>query len=149
MEFAANAMAGETSCDSEVGFLREAHQTMTAALALSDNKDSRSMAAYVFARVGDSAQLENLVSEIAERWPFDTLLNQVWLPLAQATSDIQHNHPAEAIARLKSAAPYEWGGPPDGAVYWPMYIRGEAFLKARDGVKAAAGVSESSASSRH
>jgi serine/threonine protein kinase/tetratricopeptide (TPR) repeat protein len=138
MEFAANAMAGETSCDSEVGFLKEAHQTMTAALALSDNKDSRSMAAYVFARVGDSAQLEKSVSEIAERWPFDTLLNQVWLPLAQATSDIQHNHPAEAIARLESAAPYEWGGPPDGAVYWPMYIRGEAFLKARDGVKAAA-----------
>jgi tetratricopeptide (TPR) repeat protein len=138
MEFAANAMAGETSCDSEVGFLKEAHQTMTAALALSDNKDSRSMAAYVFARVGDSAQLEKSVSKIAKQWPFDTLLNQVWLPLAQATSDIQHNHPAEAIARLESAAPYEWGAPPGGAIYWPMYIRGEAFLKARDGVKAAA-----------
>jgi tetratricopeptide (TPR) repeat protein len=58
--------------------------------------------------------------------------------LAQATNDIQRNQPAEAILRLESAAPYELGGPPSGAVYWPIYIRGEAFLKARAGVKAAA-----------
>jgi hypothetical protein len=49
------------------------------------------------------------------------------LPLAQATNDFQRNQPAEAIARLESAAPYEFGGPPDGAIYWPIYMRGEAF----------------------
>jgi tetratricopeptide (TPR) repeat protein len=138
MEFAATAMATEASCDSELGFLKEAHQTMTAALALSANKVSRSIAAYVFAREGDGAQSQKLVGELAKEWPFDTLLNQVWLPLAQATNDIQRNHPAEAIARLESAAPYDWGGPPFGALYWPIYIRGEAFLKARNGEKAAA-----------
>ena len=52
--------------------------------------------------------------------------------------ELERNHPAEAIARLESAAPYELGGPPGGAVFWPIYIRGEAFLKTRDGVKAAA-----------
>ncbi len=138
MEFAANAMAAEATCDSELGFLKEARQAMTAAVALSDGKDSRSIAAYVFAREGDGAQSQKLVGELAKEWPFDTLLNRVWLPLAQATNDIQRNQPAEAILRLESAAPYELGGPPSGAVYWPIYIRGEAFLKARDGVKAAA-----------
>jgi serine/threonine protein kinase/Flp pilus assembly protein TadD len=138
MEFAAGAMAAEAICDSELGFLNEARQTITAALALSDNQGSRSIAAYVFARVGDSAYSEKLVSALAKESPFDTLLNQVWLPLARATTDIERNHPEEAIAQLESAAPYEWGGPPNGAVYWPIYIRGEAFLKARDGVKAAA-----------
>ncbi len=138
MEFAANAMAAEATCDSELGFLKEARPAMTAALALSDGKDSRSSAAYVFAREGDGAQSQKLVGELAKEWPFDTLLNRVWLPLAQATNDIQRNQPAEAILRLESAAPYELGGPPSGAVYWPIYIRGEAFLKARDGVKAAA-----------
>ena len=137
-EFAANAMAAEATCDSELGFLKEARQAMTAALALSDSRDSRSIAACVFARGGDAAQSQKLIGDLAREWPFDTLLNQVWLPLAQATSDTQRNQPAEAIARLESAAPYEWGGPPSGAIYWPMYIRGEAFLKARDGVKAAA-----------
>jgi serine/threonine protein kinase/tetratricopeptide (TPR) repeat protein len=138
MEFAADVMADETRCNSEVGFLKEAQQTMTAALALSDNKESRSAAAYVFARAGDSARSQKFVSEIAKKWPFDTLLTQVWVPLAQAVSDNQRNHPAEAIARLESAAPYEWGAGPGGAVYWPTYIRGEAFLKTRDGAKAAA-----------
>ena len=138
LEFAASAMAAEATCDSELGFPKEAHQIMTAALALSDGKDSRSSAAYVFAREGDSAQSQKLVGELKKEWPFDTLLNQVWLPLAQATNDIQRNQPAEAIARLESAAPYEWGGPPFGALYWSIYIRGEALLKARDGVKAAA-----------
>ncbi len=137
-EVAATVMAIEATCDSELGFLKEAHQTMTAALTLPDNKKSRSIAAYVFARVGDSAQSQKLVGELAKELPFDTLLNQVWLPLAQATNDIQHNQPAQAIARLEAAAPYDLGGPPDGALYWPIYIRGEAFLKARDGVKAAA-----------
>ncbi len=138
MEFAAIVMAAEATCDSELGFLKEARPAMTAALALSDGKDSRSIAAYVFAREGDGAQSQKLVGELAKEWPFDTLLNRVWLPLAQATNDIQRNQPAEAILRLESAAPYELGGPPSGAVYWPIYIRGEAFLKARDGVKAAA-----------
>jgi tetratricopeptide (TPR) repeat protein len=138
MEFAANVMAAEATCDSELGFLKEARQAMTAGLALSDSKDSRSSAAYVFAREGDSAQSQKLVGELAKERPFDTLLNQVWLPVAQATNDIQRNQPAEAIARLESAGPYELGGPPSGAIYWPIYIRGEAFLKERDGVKAAA-----------
>ncbi len=137
MEFAGSAMATEATCDSELGFLKEALQTITAALALSDSKDSRSVAAYVFAREGAGAQSQKLVSELAKEWPFDTILNQVLLPVAQATNDIQRNHPAEAIARLESAAPYDWGGPPGGALYWSIYIRGEAFLKARDGVKAA------------
>jgi len=137
-EFAADALADEATCDSELGFLKEARQAMTAALALSDNRDSRSIAAYVFARGGDAAQSQKLIGDLAKEWPFDTILNQVWLPVAQATSDIQRHQPAEAIARLESAAPYEWGGPPSGAKYWPTYIRGEAFLKARDGVKAAA-----------
>jgi eukaryotic-like serine/threonine-protein kinase len=131
-------MAAEATCDSELGFLKQARQAMTTGLALSDSKDSRSSAAYVFAREGDSAQSQKLVGELKKEWPFDTLLNQVWLPLAQATNDIQRNQPAEAISRLESAAPYDFGGPPDGAVYWPIYIRGEAFLKERDGVKAAA-----------
>jgi eukaryotic-like serine/threonine-protein kinase len=121
-----------------LGFLKEARQAMTAALALSDIRDLRSIAAQVFARGGDAAQSQKLIGDLAKEWPFDTILNQVWLPVAQATNDIRRNQPAEAIARLESAAPYEWGGPPSGAIYWPVYIRGEAFLKARQGVKAAA-----------
>jgi eukaryotic-like serine/threonine-protein kinase len=137
-EVAASVIGDEATCDSELGFLKEAGQAMKSAFALSDDKDSRSVAAYVFAREGEGTQSQKLVSDLAKEWPFDTLLTQVWLPLAQAANDIQRNQPAQAIARLESAAPYELGGPPLGAIYWPLYIRGEAFLKTGDGVKAAA-----------
>jgi serine/threonine protein kinase/tetratricopeptide (TPR) repeat protein len=137
-EVAASVMAAEATCDSELGLLKEAGHAMKAALALADDKDSRSVAAYVFAREGDGPQSQKLVSDLTKEWPFDTLLTQVWLPLAQATNDIYRNQPAQAVARLESAAPYELGGPPIGAMYWPIYIRSEAFLKTRDGVKAAA-----------
>jgi tetratricopeptide (TPR) repeat protein len=137
-EVEAGVMGAEATCDSEVGFLKEAGQAIKAALAFADDKDSRSVAAYVFAREGDGTQSQKFVSDLAKEWPFDTLLTQIWLPLAQATNDLYRNQPAQAIARLESAAPYELGGPPLGAMYWPMYIRGEAFLKTRDGAKAAA-----------
>jgi serine/threonine protein kinase/tetratricopeptide (TPR) repeat protein len=137
-EVAAGVMGDEATCNAELGFLKEAGQVMRAAFALSDDKDVRSVAAYVFAREGDGTQSQKLVSDLTKEWPSDTLLIQVWLPLAQAATDIQRNQPAQAIARIESATPYEWGGPPLGATYWPFYIRGEAFLKARDGVKAAA-----------
>jgi serine/threonine protein kinase/tetratricopeptide (TPR) repeat protein len=137
-EVAADAMSAEATCDSELGFLKEAASAMRAALALADDKDARSVATYVFARAGDSTQSQKIVSDLTKEWPFDTLLTYVWLPLAQATNDIERNQPTQAIARLESAAPYESGGPPLGAMYWPSYIRGEAYLKIRDGVKAAA-----------
>ena len=38
---------------------------------------------------------------------------------------------------LEAAAPYEFGAPPIGAVYWPMYVRGEAYLRLHNGAKAA------------
>jgi tetratricopeptide (TPR) repeat protein len=137
-DVAADAMSAEATCDSESGFLKEAGPAVRAALALADDKDWRSVAAYVFARAGDSTQSQKLVSDLTKEWPFDTLLTYVWVPLAQATNDIYRNQPAQAIARLESAAPYEFGGAPLGAIYWPIYIRAEAFLKTRDGVKAAA-----------
>jgi len=38
---------------------------------------------------------------------------------------------------LEVAIPYELGGPPLGATYWPMYVRGEAYLRSGDGAKSA------------
>ncbi len=38
---------------------------------------------------------------------------------------------------MEATAPYEFGSPPEGAIYWPMYVRGEAYLRLRNGGKAA------------
>jgi hypothetical protein len=43
----------------------------------------------------------------------------------------------QAVDTLEAAVPYEFGSPPVGASYWPMYVRGEAYLRLHNGAKAA------------
>jgi tetratricopeptide (TPR) repeat protein len=58
--------------------------------------------------------------------------------MAQAFSDLQRNQPAQALARLEKAAPYELGTGPGAAGYAINYFRGEVYLRLKDGAKAAA-----------
>jgi tetratricopeptide (TPR) repeat protein len=68
----------------------------------------------------------------------DTLLNNVFLPVARATIEIQRNNPTQAIKLLEAASPYELGSGPGTAGYLPIYTRAQAYLQAREGAKAAA-----------
>ena len=94
--------------------------------------------AYGLARVGDASGSQKLMDGLAKEFPTDTLVNSVWLPVARASNQIKANQAAQAVSTLEAAIPYELGGPPNGAIYWPMYVRGEAYLSLHDGAKAAA-----------
>jgi serine/threonine protein kinase/tetratricopeptide (TPR) repeat protein len=137
-EFVLLLRLARASCQAEVGNRAQARQEAIEAITLSDDRDVRIYAVDVLARAGDSSRSEKLVGELAKEFPGDTLLNQVWLPVARATNQIQGNQPAQAIASLEAATPYELGSVPDGAAYWPMQVRGEAYLRLREGAKAAA-----------
>ena len=125
-------------CEAEVGNGAVARQKAAEALALSDDRDTRLGAASGLARAGDAGQSQKLVEQLARDYPTDTLLNAVWLPIARATNQINTNQAAQAVASLEAATPYELGSPPSGASYWPMYVRGQAYLRLGDGPKAAA-----------
>jgi tetratricopeptide (TPR) repeat protein len=56
----------------------------------------------------------------------------------QAEQYLQKNQPNEAIAALEPVRPYELGSGPRTAGFMPNYLRGVAYLKLNDGVKAAA-----------
>ena len=114
-----------------------ARQVASQALASSDDRDARVQAAALLARAGDASRSQKLIEELAKEFPTDTLLNSVWLPVARATNLIRANQAGQAVDTLEAAAPYEFGAPPNGALYWPMYVRGEAYLHLRDGAKAA------------
>jgi hypothetical protein len=51
---------------------------------------------------------------------------------------LQENRPTEAITALEPIRRYELGVGPHGAAFWPNHLRGMAYLKLHDGVKAAA-----------
>jgi tetratricopeptide (TPR) repeat protein/predicted Ser/Thr protein kinase len=132
-------LAGEASCDAEAGFVQEASQPMNTALALSESSDARGDAALVFARTGDAARAEKLITDLSKEFPYDTLLNQVKIPTAQAMMSLQRNQPGQAVGALDSAQPYELGADRRAiGSFVVIYTRGEAFLHLHDGAKAAA-----------
>ena len=136
-EFAAGIRMLDASCLAEVGNPALARQVILQALASSDDRDTRVAAAVGLARAGDTSRSQKLIEELAREFPTDTLQNSVWLPVAKATNQIRADQPGQAVDTLEAAAPYEFGAPPIGAVYWPMYVRGEAYLHLRNGEKAA------------
>jgi tetratricopeptide (TPR) repeat protein/predicted Ser/Thr protein kinase len=138
-EWGAMNREAEANCDAEAGFPQEARQTLNAALALSENGDLRGDAARVFASSGDTARSEKLITDLGKEFPYDTLLNQVELPAARGVISLERNQAAQAVAALDSAKPYELGAHRRVVGdFSAIYIRGEAFLHLRDGVKAAA-----------
>jgi eukaryotic-like serine/threonine-protein kinase len=137
-ELAAGLRQTDSSCLAEVGYTALARQTALEALAASNDRDTRIAGTYGLARVGDASGSQKLMDGLAKEFPADTLLNSVWLPVARASNQIKANQPAQAVSTLEAAIPYELGGPPNGAIYWPMYVRGEAYLGLHDGAKAVA-----------
>ncbi len=136
-ELAAGIRLLDASCLAEVGNQTLARQVASQALALSDDRDARVGAADTLARAGDPIRSQKLIEQLAKEFPTDTLQNSVWLPVARATNLIRANQAGQAVDTLEAAAPYEFGSPPNGATYWPMYVRGEAYLRLRNGAKAA------------
>jgi eukaryotic-like serine/threonine-protein kinase len=128
----------DTVCDVETGNETSARQKASAAVAASNQRDTRVTAAYVLARAGDASQSQKLMEQGAKESPTDTIVNAVWLPIARAANQIHANQAAQAVASLEVSSRYEMGSPPSGASYWPMYVRGDAYLHLRDGAKAAA-----------
>jgi tetratricopeptide (TPR) repeat protein len=114
-----------------------------AGLALSNGRDVEAMSAMALALVGDSNQARRLASDLAKRFPEDTLAQIEYLPMIQACTGLGIGHGADgaskAIAALAVAARYELGVT-NGAVLWQFnapYLRGEAYLAARQGTAAA------------
>ena len=58
--------------------------------------------------------------------------------MVQAEEYLQQNQPDKAIAGLEPTRPYELGAGPRSAGFMPNHLRGSAYLKLHDGVKAAA-----------
>jgi serine/threonine protein kinase/tetratricopeptide (TPR) repeat protein len=136
-ELAAGIRLVDASCLAEIGHQALAREVALQALASSNDRDTRTQAADTLARAGDTSRSQKLIEDLAREFPTDTLLNSVWLPVARATNQIRADGAGQAVDTLEAAVPYEFGTPPSGALYWPMYVRGEAYLRLRKGAKAA------------
>ncbi|MFY9731306.1 MAG: winged helix-turn-helix domain-containing protein [Candidatus Acidiferrales bacterium] len=99
-------------------------------------EDVQFATALASAITGDTARGRMLADDMVKRFPEDTFVQFVYVPMIRAQLWITRRDPAKAIEALQAAAPYEMGD----LVYvklYPAYVRGEAYLAMRDGSNAA------------
>jgi pentatricopeptide repeat protein len=136
-ETAAKRQLNEAIREVEFGELNEARAKVSSALHLSSSRSTNVLAAVVLARAGDTEQAEKIADKLHEENPQNTKLNVYWLPVIRAAIELNRGNPAKAVDILKDAAPYELGVPgpqPElGAMLYPVYLRGYAFLALHQG----------------
>ena len=115
------------------GDSRQARAYASQSLKLLRGRLSLLRAALAFALCGESNQAKTLLDEIAKRYPADTLINELWLPVIRATLELQRGNAAQTIDQLQSTLRYE-----PAAEFWPAYLSGQAYLKLKESTKAAA-----------
>ena len=87
--------------------------------------EPRIRAATALALAGHPDEAETLVRRLRGVRPKDTLLQNAYLPVAEASALLARKHADAAIEALRRAAPYEHG---TVAALLPMYLRGLARL---------------------
>jgi tetratricopeptide (TPR) repeat protein/tRNA A-37 threonylcarbamoyl transferase component Bud32 len=131
-EQSAFLMARAAAAEAAYGNFDRARNEAIRAIEVARNRDTLSVAAAILARVGATAQAEELVAEMEERFPKDTLIHSVWIPLARAAGEVERGSYKRAIEELEAARPYERRYP------WVIFARGQAHLAAGSAAEAAA-----------
>jgi DNA-binding winged helix-turn-helix (wHTH) protein/tetratricopeptide (TPR) repeat protein len=132
-ETAAEWMMNEALREAEFGYPILARQQVRAALAASNNDELQILGALALARAGEPAAAQQMVDDLAKRYPLDTVTNHYWFPSIRAAIAISSGRPAAALDVLQAAtSPYELGNPlPQaeiGAFLYPVYLRAQSYL---------------------
>jgi eukaryotic-like serine/threonine-protein kinase len=92
------------------------------------------------AYAGDGRRAQALTDDLAQRFPESTIMQANFLPTLRAKLALNKGNAPEAIESLRAATPYELGksGNYGWTALYPVFVRGEAYLAARQGKEAAA-----------
>ncbi len=126
-EAAANEYSQEAF--TEAAFLNKgrALDDVAEALKLSQSPNVVLNCAITLAMTGEDARAAKLADDVAQKRPYDTLVQFVEVPLIKAQIELNHGNPGKAIDLLDSALVYA------RANSGVLYVRGNAFLKAGRG----------------
>jgi tetratricopeptide (TPR) repeat protein len=118
-----------------VGNMALARQEAQAALALVNGRDVAGTSAVALALAGDMAQSARVTADLGKRFHEDTIVQTQYIPMIKAAVELQSKDAGKAVETLAAAAPYELGQytSPLAFQLYPVYLRGEAYLTARQG----------------
>lgn len=113
----------------------KAREAAQAAVAVNRSRFTLIFAGMAQSMAGDVRQATGTADELSKRFPTDAFVNSVWVPSIRGEIEINRGNPGKAIELLQAASPYEFGFFPR---MLPTYVRGQAYLRARQGKEAAA-----------
>ena len=139
-EMAAGCAAAAALWEALYGNIAKAKERVYGTLALSNGRDAQYVAALALALNKDEGGARLLLEDLEKRFPEDTIVRFNYLPTLRAQlALIDSKGAAKAIEALTVASPYELGIP-GSSTFWtnlyPVYVRGEAYLAAHQGVLA-------------
>jgi hypothetical protein len=112
----------------------EARQRVAAGLGLSNGSGVQFAAALALACTGDTARAQMLADDLDKHFPENIVVQFNYLPAIRAQLAMNRGDNAKAVNELLAAVPYGLGG--SGGLY-VVYVRGAAYLAARQGNEAA------------
>jgi tetratricopeptide (TPR) repeat protein len=132
-EVAAQLAAGAAARNAQLHDCGTVKDQTAKARQLSHDRITLSLSAQALAICGDLGQTRTLVEELAKRFPTESLINQVRIPLIEAHVEMQRGNAAQAIQLLEKTRLYGRN------ILFPIsYLRGQAYLAEKKGTDAAA-----------
>jgi eukaryotic-like serine/threonine-protein kinase len=126
--------------DAVYGRIPEAQTGADKVLDLAPNsRDAQALAILVFARTGKLRRAQSLLDDLAAAHVSNTVVQSAWLPTIRAQARLADREPARALDLLEPVKPYERGqliGNLSYSCMVPVYVRGEAYLAAKQGPQA-------------
>jgi ATP/maltotriose-dependent transcriptional regulator MalT len=132
----------EALAEAEFGNAGRARERAREALGMARGISTYGLAGEALAFSGDFRQAQAVADDLVRRFPKDTLIQSLSVPVIRAAVEVQRGDPRAAIESSRQVAPYEMGssgGPmPVTGPYSPIYVRGLAYLRAGQAREAAA-----------
>ena len=128
--------AGTAVWEAFHGNAAAARQSAARALQLGRGRDVDYAAAFALALSGDLAQSRVLAQDLARQFPEDTFVQFMYLPTLRALFALNTHDAAAAIQALQTASRYDLALGGVGFIgrfggLYPIYVRGVAYLAAR------------------
>ena len=134
-ETAAEYLGHNAVREAIVGSSAVAKEDAQSAIAEINGKNAEGFSAIAFALTGDAANANRLIDDLGKRFSQDTIVRFEYLPMARAGLARTTGNAANAVAALTVASPYELGHTNNDFTFalYPVYLRGESYLAAKDG----------------
>jgi tetratricopeptide (TPR) repeat protein len=134
-ETAAEYLGHNAVREAIVGSSAVAKEDAQSAIAEINGKNAEGFSAIAFALTGDAADANRLIDDLAKRFSQDTIVRFEYLPMARTGVALTNGNAANAVAALTVASPYELGHTNNDFTFalYPVYLRGESYLAAKDG----------------